>query len=252
MVRLIAALLGLLLLAMGGTAALAQDAEAEEGDAEADTQDGRDLFLLGQRLYQQGEFVEAAMAFERSYEESNRAALLYNVYIAYRDAGQPAEAADALRRYLDEESPDRLQETREVLTERLTRLEEQALAATEPLEPRQEEDEAGAPIAPILLMAGGGAAVILGAVLGGVALGKDSDLAEACPDGRCPGERADDIDQTRRFARTSDALLFGGAAIAIGGVLWLMLGSRGEDDDTPRASVGCDGTGCSATLRGSF
>ncbi len=72
---------------------LAQDDEA-----------ARAFFDAGTRLYGEGEFVEAARQYELAYERSGRPQMLYNIYLAYRDAGDQQRALDALSRYLDEAS----------------------------------------------------------------------------------------------------------------------------------------------------
>ncbi|HET8936751.1 MAG TPA: hypothetical protein VFN67_25080 [Polyangiales bacterium] len=50
--------------------------------------------------YQLGRFQDAAREFEVAYGLSGRAALLYNVYISYREALDTPKAAGALRGYL--------------------------------------------------------------------------------------------------------------------------------------------------------
>ncbi|MEM7606229.1 MAG: hypothetical protein AAF411_12810 [Myxococcota bacterium] len=219
--------------------------EADGGDDTA-----RDLFELGQRLYSRGEFVAAAEAFERSYEESHRPELLYNVYLARRDAGAPAVAASALRRYLREADSERLAETRDVLEARAASLEAQAARDSDAQAPQEPDASAGRSpaIGPVVLISAGGAAILAGAIMGVLALGKQSDLDDVCGDDQvCPASAADDITQGRRFARASDGLLFGGLAVAAGGALWWILGSRGGDDGVA-AGAACSADGCTASL----
>ncbi len=75
---------------------------ATQAVAQSNEQVARSAFRLGNAHYENGEFLEAAEQFEKAYKYSGRAQLLYNLYLAYRDANLPEKAADALRRYLKE------------------------------------------------------------------------------------------------------------------------------------------------------
>lgn len=87
-----AVLASLVVLLSDSTAAAQNDA----GDEEA-----RVHFRLGQAYYDSGRFEEAAREFETAYATSRRPQLLYNVFVARRDAGHVEQATDALRRYLE-------------------------------------------------------------------------------------------------------------------------------------------------------
>jgi hypothetical protein len=75
---------------------------ASRAAAQADEQKARAAFRVGNARYENGEFVEAAQEFEKAYQFSGKPQLLYNIYLAYRDANQPEKAADALRNYLQQ------------------------------------------------------------------------------------------------------------------------------------------------------
>jgi hypothetical protein len=77
--------------------AFASRATAQATDREAEA---RAHFRLSQSHYELGHFAEAAAELERAYALSPRPDLLYNLYVARRDAGQLAAAASALRDYL--------------------------------------------------------------------------------------------------------------------------------------------------------
>lgn len=68
---------------------------------ESDDDAARRHFRLGQAHYENGEFAEAATEFDEAYRLSQRPQLLYNIYVAYRDAGDMPHAARALRSYLE-------------------------------------------------------------------------------------------------------------------------------------------------------
>jgi tetratricopeptide (TPR) repeat protein len=176
--------------------------EQEMTDAQA-----RAHFRLGREYYEQGHFAEAAKEFEVAYGLSGRASLLYNIYIAYRDAQDTPNAARALRGYLAAE-PNVAD--REHLTARLAALEalikeseaqaerqraEAAAAAqkTQEAERERAESERRAaeaerraelrptrPFWPWLLVGAGVAASGTGIVLGVLAKNDADDLHDEC------------------------------------------------------------------------
>src|ERR1700748_2588956 len=76
-------------------------AQAAPGAPSADDEEkARGHFRLGRAYYDNGDFAQAAIEFEAAYRISGKAALLYNIYLAYRDASDTRHAADALRKYL--------------------------------------------------------------------------------------------------------------------------------------------------------
>ena len=107
-------------------------------DADMTDQQARGHFRLGRELYAQGRFAEAAKEFEVAYGLSGRGSLLYNVYLAYRDAQDTANAARALDGYLlaNPEAPDH-----EHLRARLAALKE-ILAQADADAARQRDKEA--------------------------------------------------------------------------------------------------------------
>lgn len=166
----------------------------------------RSHFRLGREYYQLGRFPEAAREFEVAYGLSGRAALLYNVYISYRDAQDPPKAAAALRGYLAAvpDAPDR-----ENLQARLSALESQVAqskadaqreeAQRQEVERLKREAEARAqakragpneslppaaaasrPWWPWLLVGAGVAAAATGLTLGGLATSDASALRSQC------------------------------------------------------------------------
>lgn len=120
------------------TTALAQTG----GDAQDDSK-ARAHFELGEAHYADGEFLEAAEQFEKAHSLSPMPVLLYNAYLAYRDANKLQKAADTLERYLeaDPEAPNR-----EKLQAVLKGLRNGPEGASSPSrgEPRQSEGAAGA------------------------------------------------------------------------------------------------------------
>ena len=86
--------------AMSGRVA-AQAAGSGNAISPEDEEKARAHFRLGRAYYDNGDFAKAAVEFESAYKISQRAALLYNIYLAYRDASDTRHAADALRKYLE-------------------------------------------------------------------------------------------------------------------------------------------------------
>ena len=82
-----------------GLALTAAPALAQDGWASPDEQ-ARALFAEGEAAYGQGQFEHALDLFQRAYELSGRAELLYNVGISATNAGQDAVALQALEGYL--------------------------------------------------------------------------------------------------------------------------------------------------------
>jgi hypothetical protein len=178
--------------------AQATTTDTDMGDVQA-----RGHFRLGREYYEQGRFADAAQEFEIAYGLSGRGQLLYNVYLAYRDAQDTPNAARALRGYLTAvpDAPDH-----DHLQARLTALEatvtadqeaEAARVAAEAEQHRQLEEaerrameaearaSSGPPAAsrpwwPWLVFGGGLALAVAGGVLDGVA-GSDADaLRRSC------------------------------------------------------------------------
>lgn len=276
-------MLALLLLAwsMGPPVARAQtagDAEDEETNVAAMEQAGQGMdderarshFRAGSNLYDAGSFDRAGQEFEQAYQLSGRPELLYNVYVAYRDAGDVRKAAEALERYLDEAETV---EDRVNLEARLRSLQDQIAALDMAEEQRERSQNAsqestpppaepppapaggeGPGIAPWILVGVGGAALVAGAVTGALALGAVGDIEDACPNDTCPagydleGER----DGARTLVTATDFLLLGGALVALGGAAWLLFGGGGEQPPAAEVNAACAAEGCMATVRGSF
>jgi tetratricopeptide (TPR) repeat protein len=220
-------------------------------------QDAKSHFKVGKSLYETGRFSEAATEFEKAYRLSNRVELLYNVYVAHRDASDVPKAIDALRRYLQLAQLD--ESTRVNLAARLRAMEEASgragpppdtdaapppateteaptaappPAETAPPEPGPEppstapgsaelEMDADSSALPYALIAVGGAALAAGVVTAIVAAGKISDIEDACPGDVCPpaGESGFDLEAERDDAGTLRTVAFAllGGGLIVGG-----------------------------------
>jgi tetratricopeptide (TPR) repeat protein len=217
--------------AMQAAHAAEQESAMQAADAEA-----RKHFQIGKLLLDSGRFQEATTEFEAAYKLSGRPQLLYNLYIAYRDAGNVDKAIESLRGYLDKvpDAPDRIN-----LTARLASLEEQRKRQLEQAErarlASEEAERAKAEAAkrtytvtdhsvvPWVVMGVGGALIVASVGTGVAALGKSKELEENCFDATsCPRSQEDNINKARALSTTTDVLWISGAATAVTGfVLWV-------------------------------
>lgn len=262
---------------LGASAALAPCAATAQAADEADVR-ARLRYEAGTNLYRAGDFAGAAREYQAAYDLSGRPNLLYNLYVAWRDAGELRKAADALERYLDA-VPDA--EDRVNLEARLAAMQQQIAAldaaeaarqaevqtepapedggeATREAEPADDDEGGGGGpgVVPWVVGGVGVAAIVAGAITGGMSLGLESDLEGACPGNVCPADRADDVDRLSTLATTTDVLLIGGAAlVATGVVLYFVLprgGDEGGDAVALRPTGGCGPHGCLVGVRGRF
>lgn len=255
--------------------ALPHAAAAQDADAAAKAK-----FDLGRQHYEAGRFVEAAQAFDEAYRISQLPALLYNLYLAYRDANDTPRAAVALRGYLEQ---TKNVANRPLLEAKLAAMEQSLRPlpamqpapvpakpapapapapreATPPTEPGP--DAATAPdeppektnLVPFILMGTGGAMVI-GSVVTGLMVGSaQSDLEDKCATKMaCDASLADTQSRGKTLAIVTDVLLFGGLALGgTGAVLFVLDGSDESTSSTPAASLACIPDACGASVRGTF
>ena len=207
--------------------------------------------------------------------------LLYNIFVAYRDAGHLAPAADALRRYV-ELAPDA--DNAEMARQRLRAI-ERRLAAEEAGEAPPEEEapaegdeglaadtssgsaassDAPAPppastggggLSPVgFIVAGVGAAALVGAaVTGGLALSEQDALQADCPNRACPDgyDFESRVSSGQTLAITTDVLLGVGLAALATGVVLIFVLDGGDGDDT-QVGAFCGPRGCAVSARGRF
>jgi hypothetical protein len=236
-----------LVLSLTGMTTTARAQSEEEPDTPAaesdDDSEARALFQLASVHYGEGRFLEAAAEFERAYELSGEAVLTHNIYLCYRDANQPAEAALWLRRYL--ESGLEI-EHRANLEARLEALESSIAEGENGQEPTEAHD--GPSTANIVGHATAftiaGLTLITGVVTGIMTVSANADLSDRCrdmvvctdPDGPAAKERMQNL------ALATDILLATSLTAAAVGLLIALLGRAGGDEEpTP---VACGPRGC--------
>lgn len=265
---------------------LPHEAAAQEAAAPADPaaptitpedeEKARAHFRLGRAHYDNGNFAQAAVEFEEAYRISQRSALLYNIYLAYRDANDTKNAASSLRKYLELQKDV---ENRGQLEARLAAL-ERSLAdgtASQPVAAAQPQPTEGAPaeqqpaeaqgpteaapaeatqaapaeketnLVPFVLMGTGGAMILGSVVTGIMTSGKQGDLDDAraaCKKrGDCDSLEKKEFDRIeslqssgKTLALVTDILLFGGIAVAGTGAVLFIL-DMGDDSASDTASA---------------
>lgn len=236
-------------------AAEAAAAPSDETQMRSLDDEARERFELGRTFYDAGRFQQAAEEFGEAYKLSGRPQLLYNVYVANREAANWEPAIAALRDYLDKvpDAPDRIN-----LRARLSTLEAQAALQREQqarLEAEQKRNarpttriEKQRSNVPWILTGTGGALLVGSLVTGLMAKGKANDLKTECADGGkvCPQWRNDDAKTTRTLAITTDVLWSVGAATALTGIVLWWTGKLDTEREVPIA-LGASSRGVSTS-----
>jgi tetratricopeptide (TPR) repeat protein len=235
-------------------------------------QEAKSHFKVGKSLYESGRFAEAAVEWNRAYELSQRVELLYNVYVAYRDASDLPHAIDALRRYLQGAELD--DATRVNLQARLRAMEESnakapvvavtpaapaaqpttAAPAAEPAPAQAAQpaaaqpvpapapattasNDSGSSIAPFVLYGVGGALLVAASVTGIVVMGNEKDVEDHCPKDKCSdADTIDELDSTKTLAVVTDVLWITGVVAAGVGTALLLVDSGSGSSEHARAS----------------
>lgn len=264
------ALAGAFLLALAMPAVTA----AQGSDAEA-----RAVFNAGEVAYSEGRYDAALEYFNRAYELSHRALLLYNIGSAAEHLRRDAEALAAFERYLaetPEDAPNRV-----AVAARIEFLRRAASTSATPTEtdgsetgdttsdaaadtetdtgddasaaaPPADEGAAASPpadggpgVAPWIVLGIGGAVAIAGAVLVGVGFG-DAATVSGAADGTMWSTVSGAYDRAPMLEGVGFALLGVGVAAAVAGVIWGVAGSGGQSQASVSAWVTPDGAGVTA------
>lgn len=239
---------------------LAAGAASAQGDSDVDR--ARFHFMAGRAYYDDARYPDAAREFEEAYRLTEHPDVLYNLGLTYERMGRARDAIDHYRRYLEAvpEAPEAAQ-----IYDRIRRLEAAAppesAAGGTPASggsgggaggrsgggaPAEEPSGGSLTLTAGWVLVGVGAATAAAAVITGVlALGTHADLEGACPDGRCPADRADDIESGETLSIVSTVLT--GVAIGAGGAGLLLLLTSGGDGEG--AEVGLVPGGAFARVR---
>ena len=77
----------------------------------------------------------------------------------------------------------------------------------------------------------GAAGLVVGAILGGLALGQEKSVRDACTNGVCPIEKQDGADAAKAKALGADICFGIGGAVAITGLVLLIVSVTGSSSD---------------------
>lgn len=216
--------------------------------------EARALFQAGQVAYDDGRFEDAQEHFQRSYELSGRAELLYNIGLAADRARNDKEALEAYEAFIERlpDSPharrarNRIRALRQLVEAEGGEESEASSSAAAP----EREDSSVLPLegsAPFLVLGGGAAALIAGGVLVGLAVADVETVEYAAPGTRW-SEVADAYDRSEPLSIVGFLLLGAGTAMSAAGLAWALLEPDGEG--APRAELQI-GPG-SLSVRGTF
>lgn len=235
---------------------------AQEAGATDEISEARALFIAGRSAFNEGRYETALDYFQRSYSLSGRSVLLFNVAQCLDRLRRDEEALAAFEQYLREvpEAENRTEvESRVEILKAAIASRQQApapvVASTDPTASQgapsnandttpaadaqssapvaAEASESGAsssfPIGPVVTMAGGGIAAIVGAILMVGAKGTASDIENVEPG----AQTATQLESSRSSAESQwiigQVVLGVGAAAAVGGLAWLLLDSGEEN-----------------------
>ncbi|MFI5307900.1 MAG: hypothetical protein ACHQ53_11130 [Polyangiales bacterium] len=267
-----------------GSSAHAQGGVIDMGASMPD-QEAKAHFKVGKSLYEAGRFAEAAQEWEQAYQLSQKPELLYNVYVASRDASDQPKAIEALRRYL-ESSAEMDTDTRANLQARLRVMQEansrapagsaatpspasesqtasstppQTTAAPQPAAAAAASADTahGTRTASYVLLGVGGGLLAVAVATGIVASSKISHIEDRCPNDACPADY--DLSGRRHDARVwrTVTLAVGGAGLLTAGVGAVLLLSQGGSSErapaaSPTATLDCGPSGCLAHVSSRF
>ena len=217
-----------------------------------------ELYVLGDRLYAEGNYEAAVTAFEVAYELSQRAQLLFNIANALERLGRYDEARSRLGEYVPH-APEaqrealrrrmlsldvRARQRRQELLARVEREVAKAAASsstqpvptTQPLSAMPQPVEADGTSTPVLgysLLGVGAAGIAVGAVFGVLANSDHSEAEEQCAtngDRRlCPVSARTALDNERSNAGLADLSIGIGVAAAAVGAYLVLTNDVGEE-----------------------
>jgi tetratricopeptide (TPR) repeat protein len=227
---------------------------------EADDSRARMHFDAGRSYYDDGAYEQALQEFRRAYDLSRRPAMLNNMAQCEERLGMWNEAAAHLEEFartLPEGSEDRARVDRRVANLRARvagRSEEPEPSG--PSQPAGPTQPAGRPasdgllVPSIVLMGAGAAALITWGVLGGMALGEESSVANGC--GATMSCTPDEVRTMDDLALGADITMALGLALAATGAILLVVdpprGASNEVSVAPFVGPGTAGVALGGSL----
>lgn len=256
--RLVATALAFVVLSTGvPSVTYAQKADVSQKDR----REAKRLFNQAHLAYRRGDYEEAILKWEQSFELSGEPLIYLSIANAYERLGDAEQALDYLTRWrekaprreheeLDQRidslqrrvEDERAREERRKAEEEKRRAEENERLEKERQqkleELRKQEEGGGADLWTITgwsMVGVGGAAVIAGLVMDGVAAAKRPSQEEACTESGdgllCRDALRDDIESSNTLALAGDVTWIVGGLVAAGGVV-VLLTLAGDDGPT--------------------
>jgi tetratricopeptide (TPR) repeat protein len=236
-------MLACLLLLTPIVSASAQDAPESSATPESSADaEARSIFDAARTAFNNGRYEEALEYFTRAYELSGRPELLYNLGQTLDRLDREAEALDHYRRFLvelpDTEMRGQAEGRIRIIEERLAAAEAaEAAAAAEVEAPRPAAFD---PTGPAVLYATSGAALVVGVVLGALALDHRSQLDAMCPGGFCDPSLRGYASEMDGFSLGADITLAASLGLATIATIVLAVTASSTSD----APVACGPSGC--------
>lgn len=217
----------------------AQDAVSQED------QRARVHFQSGAAYFETGEYENALRDFERAYELSGRATLLYNIGLTHERLGNYGQAARFLRQYVDEVRPT----DSATLEVRIRNLEQRAQSQHEGA-PRAVADDAtrsdGPGALPWVLVGSGAVATAAGVVL--LLMAQSAiDEVESPPMDAYWTDVEGSADRAPLLSGLGFAAL--GAGVVTAGIGVVLLASGGGEDDGGEVAIVPTGSGVLGRVR---
>lgn len=249
--------------APAAAAPAAQPAAAPAADESAQNRKrAAELYANGERLYQEGSYESAILAFQESFDLSKEPQLLYNIGNAYERLGDFANS----RRYLDQYRAFAPEKEREALSRRIQALDQRqrekeqkereaaaaAAAENKPAQPQpqpdttpvQQEKPKKDPVfgpAAIVLTAGVAVGLGLGIGFGVKASGEKQKALDGCMDSGgslfCSDASQDALAKRKTSALVADIGFAVAGAAAIGLITVLVLKATRKNKSNQRASL---------------
>ena len=215
-------------------------------------------YELGQRAFEAGRYDEALTQYQRAYDQTGDADVLYDIGLTQDLLGKPG-ALDSFERYLAArpDAPNRARIEARIKELRAahgapsgTATQSGPAEAASTAEAPHERGRGGSKIAPWLVLGGG---VVVAGVGAGLLIKGSSDAKAindvTLDDGIFWSSRAADASRADTLRKAGMATLAVGAAAAVGGLDWYAVGHHADRADRPvTVSVGPSGV----LVRGRF
>jgi tetratricopeptide (TPR) repeat protein len=241
--------MGLRLIIALSVSLLAANAWAEPGPIEAGDEEARAQFEEGAALAEAGDWQGACPRFLRAHELRPTGGTRLRLADCYEHVDELKRARALYQEIIDgaatETKPERIEIAKEGVARidaRLSALEvEKPSPVPSPSPVRADQPvEPGDGLSPLpggVLLGVGAAGLVVGAIVGGLALAQEQEVRDACPEGRCSPDQRSNADAAESKALGADiAFAIGGAAAATG--LVLLIVSLASDDAPVEAHRG--------------